>query len=254
MLDLDKVISAAVFVGLRVSGFLLFAPVVGGTAVPVRVKACLALALTLLLCSFVPGASASAALGRLPGLFASELIIGMVLGLAVQLVFEAAQLAGHILGVQMGFSLVNVLDPQTQVDTPIFAAFQQTLVILIFLRLNVHLWLLRALAHSFDYIPSGTAFFSGHLTEALVRSASGIWMAGVQIAAPALTATIFADLLLAFIGKASPQLPVLFLGLSIKTLLSLVITIAALAAWPSIFERHFAQAVASGEHMLHLAR
>ena len=86
----------------------------------------------------------------------AEVVTGLLLGLAVQFVMEGAQMAGHIMGVQAGYSLVTLLDPQTQADTPVLATFQQLLAVLIFLQLNVHHWLLRGLAASFAYLPPGT--------------------------------------------------------------------------------------------------
>ena len=62
-------------------------------------------------------------------------------------------MAGQILGFQLGYSLVNVIDPQTQVDTPVLSVFHQAVVLLLFLQLGVHRWLLRGLAKSFEYLP-----------------------------------------------------------------------------------------------------
>ncbi|PYX84875.1 MAG: flagellar biosynthetic protein FliR, partial [Acidobacteria bacterium] len=59
---------------------------------------------------------------------------------------------------------------------------------------------------------------------------------------------------LGFLGKASPSLPVLFFGLSIKSVLGLVVLVAGMATWPRFFERHFVDAIAVGERLLHLAR
>ena len=58
------------------------------------------------------------------------------MGLAIQFVFEAAQFAGQVMGMQVGFGLVNILDPNTQVDTPVLAVFSQTVVMLIFLQIG----------------------------------------------------------------------------------------------------------------------
>ena len=167
---------------------------------------------------------------------------------------EAVQLAGQILGVQMGFSLVNIIDPQTQVDTPVLAIFHQLVTLLLFLQMNVHHWLLRGLARSFAYLPAGSLTGSLVSAQFLLRSAGGIFLAGVQIAAPALAATLIADIMLGFLGKASPNLPVLFLGLSVKSVLGLVVIMAALAAWPRVLEKHFMEAIGLGEQLLHLVK
>jgi len=183
----------------------------------------------------------------------SEALIGILLGLAVQFVFEAAELAGQVMGTQVGYGLVNILDPNTQVDTPVLSVFMQTVAMLIFLQLGVHRWLVRALAASFSYLPAGTALATGAMTQQLLHAAGGIWLAGVQLAAPVLLATLMVDLVLGFLGKASPQLPVLFLGLSVKSMVGLSLLGLSLRYWPGIFDRYFTSAIHSGERLLQLA-
>ena len=87
----------------------------------------------------------------------------------------------------------------------------------------------------------------------LLHAAGGIWLAGVQVAAPALIATLLADLVLGFLGKASPQLPVLFLGLSVKSMVGLSVLALSLKYWPGIFERYFSNGIRCAERLLQLA-
>ena len=94
----------------------------------------------------------------------TEFLIGVGMGIATNVVFEAIQLSGQVLGMQMGYSLVNILDPQTQVDTTVMATFYQSIVMLLFLQMDVQLWLLRAVANSFRYVPPGTAHLSSLFT------------------------------------------------------------------------------------------
>ena len=155
------------------------------------------------------------------------------MGLAVQFVFEAAKFAGQVMGTQVGYGLVNILDPNTQVDTPVLSVFTQTMAMLIFLQLGVHRWLVRALASSFAYLPAGPRWPPASMTRQLLHAAGGIFLAGVQIAAPALIATLLIDLVLGFLGKASPQLPVLFLGLSVKSMVGLALLALSLKYWPA---------------------
>ena len=103
----------------------------------------------------------------------------------------------------MGYSLVNILDPQTQVDTTVIPVFYQTTVMLLFLRLDVHYWLLKGIGNSFLYLPPGTTHLSGLFTLTILTTAGLIFGLGVQIAAPVLVATLVADILLGLLGKAS---------------------------------------------------
>lgn len=254
MLDLEKILAAAVFVGTRIAGLLTFSPFLGSAAVPIRVKAGLALTLTYLLYPVCAPKLTDWSPTTWLQIAVTELFIGLLIGLVVSFVFEAAQVAGQVIGLQVGFSLVNVIDPQTQVDTPVVSTFYQLLVLLIFLQLNVHHWLLRAVANSFSYLPAGKALPVGAITEAMLHAAGGIFLTGVQIAAPVLFATLIVDVALGFVGKASPQLPVLFLGLSIKALVGFTVLIATLALWPGRFERYFAHSLLTVEQLLHMAR
>ncbi len=241
-------------VGMRVSGMMVFAPFLAGSAIPAYVKAALTVAITLLLGPLLPAVALGPSPFELARIIASELAVGLLLGMSLTFVLDAVQLAGQVLGIQMGFSLVNILDPQTQVDTPVLAIFHELVALLLFLQMNVHHWLLRGLARSFSYLPAGTASASLASTTLLFHSAAGIFLAGFQVAASALAATLIADLMLGFLGKASPNLPVLFLGLSVKSVLGLIVAIAALAAWPRLLEKQFAAAIETGETLLHLAR
>ena len=162
-------------------------------------------------------------------------------------------MAGQILGVQMGYSLASLFDPQTQADTPVLSEFHRLAALLIFLNLDVHHWLMRALVSSFSYLPAGAATLTLSATSGLLHAGAGIFLAGVQIAAPSLVATVVADAALGFLGKASPQLPVLFIGLAVKNLLGLAVMIAVVAYWPQSFSQRFSEAISLGELLLHLA-
>jgi len=161
-------------------------------------------------------------------------------------------MAGQILGVQMGYSMATLFDPTTQADTPVLAEFHRLAALLIFLQLDVHHWLLRAIANSFAYLPAGAAPATFGAASGLLHATAGIFLAGVQIAAPGLVATLVADVALGFLGKASPQLPVLFIGLAVKNLLGLAMLVVVVAYWPHAFSQHFAESIALGERLLHL--
>jgi flagellar biosynthetic protein FliR len=184
----------------------------------------------------------------------SELMIGVAMGVVTNLVFDGVQMAGQVLSVQMGYSLVNILDPQTQVESTVVASFHQTIAMLIFLRLNVHFWILRALAHSFDYLPPASGHFSGNFVAAALHAGGDVFSVGIQIAAPVLSATLLADIALGLLGKASPQLPLMLLGPAVKSVLGILILISALKYWPGIFEHMFLNSVDQADRILHLAR
>jgi len=253
-LHLDQLLEGAVFTGARVSGLMVFCPFLGSDAVPIPVKAGLTLLLTVMLHPLHGPAALALGSWQWAQTMVSELLVGLLLGIVANFLFEAALLAGQILGVQIGYSLATVFDPQTNADTPVLSEFHQMAALLIFLQLNVHHWLLRALVRSFSYLPPGGAHATLAVAGGLLQAAGGIFLTGVQIAAPSLVATLIADMALGFLGKASPQLPVLFIGLAVKNLVGLSVLIAAIAYWPRAFSQQFVLAIRTAEHLLHLAR
>jgi len=232
---------------------MVFAPFFSSGSIPVRIKVGLTLALSIVLYPILPGAPGISTTSNWLRVLLGEAFIGLAMGLAIQFVIEGVLLAGQILGFQMGFSLENIIDPQTQVDTPVLAIFHQSIALLIFLQLGVHRWLLRGLAKSFEYVPPGAVALNSPTTEELLRAAGGMLLVGLQIAAPALVATFVADISLGFIGKAAPQFPVVFTGVSVKSLLGMIIIWASVAMWPRVLESHFESAVSTAERLLRLA-
>jgi flagellar biosynthesis protein FliR len=251
-LHLDQLLAAAVFIGARVSGLMVFCPFFGNSAIPAPLKAALTVLVTVLLYPLRGPLQLALGPWQWLGMALGEVVIGLVLGLAANFMMEAPLMAGQILGVQMGYSLAALFDPNTQAETPVLAQFHQLATLMIFLQLNVHHWLLRALVRSFDYLPAGAAVTSLAATG-LLRAAGGIFLAGVQMAAPVLAATLVADVALGLLGKASSQLPVLFIGLAVKNLLGLAILITVMVRWPTLFSERFTASIALAERLLHLS-
>lgn len=248
-MNLADTAAQLVMVGTRVSALMVFAPLFNSSSIAPRIKVGLTFAITAAIVGAQPLRTAATVSALALG---GELVAGLVLGLTVNFVFEAAQLAGQILGFQFGFSLVNVIDPQTQVDSPVLSVFHQTITILIFLQLDVHHWILRGVARSFQYFPVGSLTLAPVMVRGLLQASAGLWLAGVQMAAPALAATMLADVAIGLLGKASPQLPLMFVQIPVKAVLGMLAVAASLAYWPSLLERKFAVAIGFSERLLGL--
>jgi flagellar biosynthesis protein FliR len=253
-ISLVQIFGVLITVGIRLTGIMLFAPFFGSPVVPARLKAMLVLTITAMLYPVLSPRIPRLPISQWPMVALSELLIGMALGIATNIVFDGVQMAGQILSVQMGYSLINILDPQTMVESTVVATFHQIVALLIFLRLNVHLWILRALAHSFDYLPPATGHITAPFASAVLKAGAAVFAIGVQIAAPVLSATLFADIALGLLGKASPQLPLILLGPAVKSVLGILVLISALAYWPDLFAALFVRSMVTADHLLHLAQ
>src|ERR1700759_1354497 len=112
-------------VGLRVGGLMTFAPFFSSSSFPARIKAVLTLALTALLYPSLALPTAAMSPHQWVGVALRESVLGLATGLCLQFVFEGVLLAGKMGGFELGSSLANVIDPQTNVDTPVLSTFVQ---------------------------------------------------------------------------------------------------------------------------------
>ncbi len=203
---------------MRTSLVLFLMPFFGGETVPKTVKAALCVVLSWALwpqLSF-PGELMPKNGWLIALMLAGELLLGMVLMLVVRFLFAAVQTGGQIIGFQMGFSMINVIDPLTGQQVVVTSHFLYMTTLLTFLALNGHLYLLQGLADSFALVPPGGILLGPALGQGLLRLAAGMFTLGVKIAAPVMAALFLVDLALALIGRAAPQMHVLILGFPIK--------------------------------------
>lgn len=251
---IDRWLLQAAIAGIRIGSWFAFAPFFSNQAVPPRVKAGLTIAVAATLYPVLPLVAPPESVWELGALVLHETFTGLAMGLAAGLIFDGVQLAGQIVGFQIGYSLANIIDPHTQVDTPVMSVLHQVFAMMLFLYFNVHHWILRGLATSFHLISPGASLASADTAGEMVRLMGGIWVIGVEMAAPVLLVTVVADVALGLIGKQTPQLPVLFEGLSLKSVAAFLLLIAVAASWPGYLEKKFYGAVVSMEQLMEMAK
>ncbi|MDC0335455.1 flagellar biosynthetic protein FliR [Pseudodesulfovibrio sp.] len=203
---------------IRISVILFLLPFFGGNSIPKNVKAALSLVLALALwpqLSFPAELLPAHPLG-IALMIMGELIIGLILGLLVNFLFGAVQFGGQIIGFQMGFAMVNVVDPITGVSNAVTAHFLYMCTMLTFLVLNGHLFLLSAVGMSFEYIPPGSILITPGLANHILEFSNLMFTLAIRIAAPVMSALFLVDLSLALISRAAPQMHVLVLGFPVK--------------------------------------
>ncbi len=201
----------------RISVILFLLPFFGGRTIPNPVKGALLLVLSLALWPHLSFPGTMMPVGwNIALMFFGELMLGLILGMMIQFLFGAVQLGGQIIGFQMGFAMVNVIDPITGVSNAVTAHFLYMCTMLTFLVLNGHLLLLKTVALSFEYIPPGGLLLTPGLANHLFEFSNIMFVLAIKIAAPVMAALFLVDLALALISRAAPQMHVLVLGFPIK--------------------------------------
>jgi flagellar biosynthesis protein FliR len=249
MTDWTTFLSAMTLALVRVSGMLVFAPFFSLSALPMRAKAALVLTVSYLLAPLIaglPNARAEIGFAALIG----ELAVGLVYGLTLAMLQEMLLFAGQIAGVQFSFSLVNLLDPSTHIETPLLGDLFQLMGTLVVLAAGLDRILLASLVRSFHAVPLGMYAMAPADGLALVRAAGGIFLAGVELAAPVLAGTMLVEIAIALLGRLSPQLPVMSLTVPVKTLTGFAILAGSMALWPRFIEARFSNLLDLAEKLL----
>lgn len=214
----------------RVTGIFSTAPIFGSRNVSVVIKAGFAVALTYILFPLVFNSKAiipDAFLGYF-FLVIGEFLIGLIIGFASSLVFSAIQMAGQILDMQIGFGIVNVLDPQSGQQLPLVGNFKYILALLVFLATNSHHMLLAALFTSFKLIPLTGSVFQPNLAEVIVDMVGGTFIIAMKISFPVLLSLLLTDIALGVLARTMPQMNIFVVGVPGKIIVGLFVLSLAL--------------------------
>ena len=243
---------AMALVLVRVSAMLALAPFFSGKATPARVKAAFCLLLCWLLAPAVAaGLRQGPAALSFPGLL-GEVAVGAIYGLTLSLFNEMLLLAGQIVGLQFSFSLVNLLDPASEIQTPLMGDLFQLFGTWVLIAAGLDRVLLASLVRSLRAVPPG-GFPLGAVpasARVLVPMLSGSFFAALELAAPVLAATVLVEISVALLGKISPQLPVISLTIPLKTLPGFAVLVGALALWPHFMEDRFSSLLDVAEKLI----
>ena len=249
MIDWSNFLAAMTLVLVRVSGVVAFAPFFSSTALPIRTRAVFCGAVAFLLAPLVatlPSARTEIGFSSLLG----ELAVGLVYGLLLTLLNEMLIFAGQVAGFQFSFSLVNLLDPGSSIQTPLLGELFQLMGVLVIITAGLDRIMLASMIRSFRAVPLGEFALAPASAVAIVQAASGIFLAALELAAPVLAATMLVEIAIALMGKLSPQLPVMSLSVPAKTLTGFAVLIGSLALWPRFVEGRFAGLLDMAERLI----
>jgi flagellar biosynthetic protein FliR len=236
--DWQSVLAAGVLVMFRLSGLFVFAPIFSSPAIAPRIKAGFVFAMAVLLAPVVAMSSGAVVeLGVRSVL--GELAVGLVFGLTLTLLTETVLFASTLLGMQFSFSLVNLIDPVSKVETPVLGQLLGWVTTLVLLAAGLHRTLLLAVMRSFEAVPVGTFAMSALTGARLAHMTGRIFIAGVQLASPVMAAALVVEVTVALVGRISPQLPSTIMSVPLKTLVSYGVLIGSLALWPRFLETRF---------------
>ncbi len=215
-------IESLIFIFLRVSACIVSLPVIGNNNIPVKVKGGLSLLIAFLIFPVIRYEPVPLDIVPLSLKMAGEVIIGIMIGLMGRLLFSGIQLAGQLIGFQMGFAIVNVVDPVSSTQVSIISEFQYLLAMLIFFAVNGHHIFLYAIAESYKIIPPLDFHFSASLMEYLIDYSRDLFVVAIKTGAPIIGLLLLTSVSLGLIARTVPQMNIFIVGFPLKIALGLI--------------------------------
>ena len=211
------------YVVMRMSGFVLFNPLLGRTGIPAFWKAGLILALSL---SVSAASRAAPALPRsLPELLVRltlELGLGFLLGFLMHLFFSITQVAGETIDSQMGLTMAKVYDAGSQTSMSVTATLLNLLMVLLFFAANGHHTLLRLMLTSGELVPFGTASLGSGAANLAAELFAHCMLLGMKLCLPVLAAELLGEIGMGILLKVIPQINVFVINIELKVIVGLV--------------------------------
>jgi flagellar biosynthetic protein FliR len=216
LVDLERVFLFTLLLA-RASGLVVTAPLLGERMVPRAVRVGFALFLAILMTSIAPaGPAVPESLVAALLLVAAELSVGLAAGFVARLVLLAFEMAGSIVSVQMGFAMARIVDPLQPNQTSIMGRWLWMIGLTLFLGLNGHHHLLRAVAGTLEILPPGTGIFHDATLATLVDLSAATLGTAMAIAAPAIGLLLMTSMGLGILARTVPQMNVFIVGFPIK--------------------------------------
>ena len=225
---------------VRITGFIFTAPFFSLRNVPVRVKTGLSIFIAVILYYTVP-----LTMQEYTGvigfaiLVVTEAVAGALMGLFANISYHILAFSGQIIDMEIGFSMVNEMDPTTNIQTTITANFYGYLIMLMMIITDLHHFVLRALVDSFQVIGIGKAFLRPNMYELMLSFLIDYFIIAFRIVLPVFAAILLVNTILAILAKVAPQMNMFVIGMQLKIFVGLAVLLLIIGLIPSVADAIF---------------
>jgi len=231
LLDIFHALPAYALVLFRLTGLMWTAPVFGSAAIPLRIRAALAMTLAAMVFPVIaPTLPQNVTVNSVITGAVTELMIGALIGLVMTIVLMAAEFGGVIIGQQAGLALGEVFDPSQNRQTTIMGQVYTIVFLFLFLAVGGHREMLLALLDTFRAVPVFTFQLDASALNLLLETIAAAFVVGIRIAGPVLIALFLMGVALGFLSRTMPQFNILTVGFTLRVLVAVAICGLALSA------------------------
>ena len=242
--QLDLWIGMYLWPFVRLLALFMTAPIFHDQAIPARAKIAFSLIGATLVApllppeQYVPVSHPNALL-----LIGQQVLIGGAIGFSMRLIFTALELAGDLIGLQMGLSFAGFISPSTGEQTPLIGSFLSTIAALIFLAVNGHLLMIAGVIDSFNTLPIDPGLGSLPDFNALAHAGAEMFRLGLHIALPVLATMLILNLALGVLARVAPQLNIFAIGFPVTLLIGMIALAMTMPFMGPVFEQMLLESI-----------
>jgi flagellar biosynthesis protein FliR len=239
--QLEAWVAQGFFPFARIGACLMVAPMFGARFVPARTRIILAVAITALVVPLIPAPQIAPFSPQGFVVLFQQLLIGVALGFALQVVFDALGLAGQLLANSMGLSFAFNVDPLRGTSTPALGQLYIILATLTFLALGGHVALIEMLVAGLYGLPIGTSGLGQEGLWSLILWGGQLFAGAIAVALPGITALLIVNLAFGVVSRAAPALNLFAVGFPVSLVVGLLVVLMGIAPMQASFTELLAQ-------------
>lgn len=208
---------------LRVLAVFTAAPIFSTRAFPVRARIALALLIALAAQASLPAQPLiNLNEAQAMGVLIQQVGIGLAIGFVIRLVFAVVELAGEVVGFQMGLNYAAFFDPAMNTQSSAVARFFGYMASLLFVVLNGHLMVLMSVIRSFEVFPVDQNFLQALSLMKLYSLGGDLFASALWISLPMVGMLMFVNLALGIVSRVAPQMNIFAVGFPITLAVGLI--------------------------------
>lgn len=216
-----------IFVFIRILTFFSCINVIFPSGTPKVFKVMFSIFISFIISPFIQADIAVHSLSQLIIYALMETLTGLVFGFITNMCFNSLKIAGSLIDQQLGLSMANIYDPNTNTQNTLIETILYWLGVMIFFSMNGHHQLIAGIQNSFNLVKVGQLILSGNF-DYVINVFVQCFIIGIKIAVPMILSLLIAELLIGFISKSVPQLNVMVVSMPLKLLMGIIFIMIAL--------------------------
>jgi flagellar biosynthetic protein FliR len=238
LLAVTEQLNIFIMIIARILGIFMLAPILGSRNIPTQFKIGLSAIIALMVFPMLQVSTL-----RIPEdlpsyilLVAGEVVVGLTIGFVSNMLFYAIMLAGQGIDMQMGFSIVNVVDPMFGNALPMMGNFKYILALLLMLVTNTHHYIFVAVLRSYQYIPLSTFHYHAAITKQIMDIFGGTFVTAIKISLPVVGVLLVTDMAMGILARTVPQMNIFVVGFPVKIAVGMLVILLSLPLYAFILK------------------